>query len=371
MNTRYSRQTILPELGPEGQARLHTSSVLCIGVGGLGCPALLYLAAAGIGRLGLVDGDRVDTANLQRQVLFCEKDRGALKVDAAARALQERNSVCQIETYAETFQASNAQKLLESYDVIVDGTDNFASKFLINDACVKYNKPLVYGAVLGFKAQVALFYGQKGPCYRCLYYAPPAEAVPTCAEAGVMGAVAGLVGTVQALEALKAALGIAWCREKDVHSLLGRLWIMDSRSMMAQTLQLDKDPTCLVCSKRREKIMLNDIEQSPCPVSSVHTLTSHEAEVLLSEHIFIDVREAHELKETGRIRGARHVPLATILACSEKVEGLGKEDPLIIYCLHGKRSHAAAEHLQRLGYRHVSHLAGGITAWEGPLQQAV
>lgn len=211
---RYARQTVLPEVGQEGQEKLKTTSVLCVGAGGLGSPALLYLAAAGIGRIGLVDDDITDISNLQRQVLFREENQGAPKVKAAAVALASLNSECSIEPYHERLTAINAERLVTGYDIIIDGTDNFGSKFLINDACVKYGKPLVYGSILGFEAQVSLFWAVHGPCYRCLYSKPPSNHIPNCAEAGVIGAMAGIAGTVQALEAIKIALGLTWCKEK-------------------------------------------------------------------------------------------------------------------------------------------------------------
>ncbi|MEW6470570.1 MAG: HesA/MoeB/ThiF family protein, partial [Bacteroidota bacterium] len=255
---RYARQTVLPEVGQEGQEKLKTTSVLCVGAGGLGSPALLYLAAAGIGRIGLVDDDITDISNLQRQVLFREENQGAPKVKAAAVALASLNSECSIEPHHERLTAINAERLVTGYDIIIDGTDNFGSKFLINDACVKYGKPLVYGSILGFEAQVSLFWAVHGPCYRCLYSKPPSNHIPNCAEAGVIGAIAGIAGTVQALEAIKIALGLTWCKEKNLEPLLGKLWMLDARSMETKTLKLHKRNQCPVCTCDPDDIVLED-----------------------------------------------------------------------------------------------------------------
>jgi adenylyltransferase/sulfurtransferase len=249
--SRYARQTVLPERGEEGQARLRSASVLSIGAGGLGSPALLYLAAAGIGRIGLVDDDVVTLSNLHRQILFKEADEGVSKVAAAKAALTALNAECRIEAYNERLNADNAGHLISRYDVIIDGTDNFSSKFLINDACVHYGKPMIYASVLGFIAHVSVFWAGRnhdnGPCYRCLYPEPPRVPVPDCAGAGVIGALAGIAGTVQALEAIKMALGLAWCRDKKLEPLLGALWLLDGRTMQTRTLTLHKRHDCPVC----------------------------------------------------------------------------------------------------------------------------
>jgi adenylyltransferase/sulfurtransferase len=371
MTLRYSRQITLPEIGLEGQERLRKASVLCIGVGGLGCSSLPYLAASGIGRIGLMDGDYVDLSNLQRQVLFSESDEGSLKVEAAARALHARNHDCILETYATAFDVSHAENLLTSYDVIIDGTDNFPSKFLLNDSCVKYDKPLVYGSVLGFKGHVSVFHASQGPCYRCLYPEPPTEWIPNCAEAGVLGAMVGIVGAAQGLEALKAALGWQWCHDRGLGSLLGQLWVLDMQQMRTHILSLQKDKNCSLCGQKRDEIgRMQTIEEKISSIASVRGDTLCSAHALLKNHVFVDVREEHELRETGKILGACHIPLGVLLSGMECLDGLEKEQSLLIYCLHGKRSYAAAEHLKRLGYPNVCHLAGGITEWEGPIQGA-
>ncbi|MBL0319364.1 MAG: HesA/MoeB/ThiF family protein [Alphaproteobacteria bacterium] len=363
---RYARQTILPEMGQEGQECLKSASVLCIGAGGLGSPALLYLAAAGIGRIGLVDDDAVDISNLQRQVLFKETDQGAPKVEAAKAALAELNSECQIEAYHERFNTENAEHLVNNYDVIIDGTDNFSSKFLINDACVKFGKPLVYGSILGFVAQVSVFWAGHGPCYRCLYPKPPSGHIPNCAEAGVIGAMAGIAGTVQALEAIKMALGLKWCKEKNLEPLLGTLWILDARSMQTKTLKLHKHHQCAICSRDPNDIVLEQAEASCTARSDVKNISAEDAAKRIGEAVFIDVREAHELT-SGRIPKALHIPLGTLLSNEDSVGDIASDTQVIVYCQHGIRSFSAASHLVTLGFRNVAHITGGIVRWKDEL----
>ena len=363
---RYARQTVLPELGSEGQERLKSASVLCIGAGGLGSPALLYLAAAGIGRIGLVDDDAVDISNLQRQVLFKEADQGKPKVEAAKAALAELNSECKIEAHFERFSAENAEALLKNYDVIIDGTDNFSSKFLINDACVKFGKPLVYGSILGFVAQVSVFWAGHGPCYRCLYPKPPSGHIPNCAEAGVIGAMAGIAGTVQALEAIKMALGLEWCKEKNLEPLLGTLWILDARSMQTKMLKLNKRHQCAVCSANPSDIVLEQAEESCTVKTDVKNISAEDAAKRIGEAVFIDVREAHELA-SGRIPKALHIPLGTLLSNEDSVGDIASDTPVIVYCQHGIRSFSAASHLVALGFRNVAHITGGIVRWKDEL----
>ncbi|MBN8532292.1 MAG: HesA/MoeB/ThiF family protein [Alphaproteobacteria bacterium] len=366
INARYARQTVLAELGEEGQKKLLTSSVLCIGAGGLGSPALQYLAAAGIGRIGLVDDDTVDVSNLQRQVLFREEDQGKPKASAAAAALSRLNSSCHVEPYHERFQASNAERLVRNYDVILDGTDNFASKFLINDACMKYGKPLVYGSILGFEAQVSVFWAKHGPCYRCLYPRPPGGHVPNCAEAGVIGAMAGIAGSVQALEAVKMALGLAWCKEKQLEPLLGRLWMLDARTMQSRRLDVPKRPACAICSARPEKIALEDAGAACTSKSGVRPVQADEAVRMVGKACFIDVRETPELA-SGKVPEALHIPLWTLLNDEGALGDISPKTPVIVYCQHGIRSLTAASHLLALGFTNVSHIAGGIVRWPAKL----
>ncbi len=349
---RYSRQIILPEIGIEGQKCLHNASVLCIGAGGLGSPALLYLAAAGVGRIGIVDDDCVDVSNLQRQILFNEEDVGQRKVDVAQCVLQAMNTHITIKPYATRFTAENAEHLLQNYDVVIDGTDNFASKFLINDACVKYKKPLIYGSILGFEAQVSVFSATHGACYRCLHPEPPKGHIPNCAEAGVIGAMAGIAGTVQALEAIKMLLGVEWCAAHNLQPLLGRVWLLDARSMDVCTLTLHKNPNCPVCSKPHDEIVLH-AEVQVCVDHNIGSISMAELNAFEGAHI-IDVREPHECAQ-GMIEGAENIPLEQLLQGHE----LPRNCPLIIYCQHGMRSQRGAQHLLERGYQDVMHIEGG------------
>lgn len=361
---RYARQTILPEIGQEGQKKLEKASVLCIGMGGLGSPSALYLAAAGIGHIGLVDDDLVDISNLQRQVLFKEDNQGTPKVKAAAQALKQLNSSCHIEEYYERFSAENAAKLISQYDVILDGTDNFSSKFLINDACVKYHKPLVYASILGFHAQVSVFYPPHSPCYRCLYPAPPSGYVPNCAEAGIIGAMAGIAGTVQALQALKMALGLEWCKEKQLSPLLGKLWILDAKTMQTRLLTVHKRLLCKLCSIKNEDITLSDDQTVCASDKKVKAITPEMAKEFIGKAVFIDVREPHELA-TGKIDGAMHIPIGTLLADEDSVGNIQSHTRVIVYCQHGVRSLSAAAQLVEMGFTNVFHLKGGMARWDG------
>lgn len=363
---RYARQTVLPEIGEDGQKLLQSASVLCIGAGGLGSPALLYLAAAGIGRIGVIDDDLVDISNLQRQVLFKESDQGKPKVEAAKRALAAINSDCNIESYNDRFRTENAESLVSRYDVIIDGTDNFSSKFLLNDACVKFGKPLVYGSILGFMAQVSVFWAEHGPCYRCLYPKPPSGYIPNCAEAGVVGAMAGIAGTAQALEAIKIALGLKWCREKNLESLLGKIWILDARNMQAKTLKITKRKQCLVCSLDSKDIFLEQ-EKNMCSTKSlVKNISAEDAEKQMGKALFIDVREPYEL-DSGKIPEAVNIPLGTLLSDENAFANISPETPLIIYCQHGVRSLSAANYLLEFGFKNIAHISGGIVCWRGEI----
>ena len=362
MTNRYARQIVLPEIGHEGQKKLRAASVLYIGAGGLGSSALQYLVAAGIGRIGLVDDDIVDFSNLQRQVLFKERDQGILKVKAAAKTLAQLNSECCLEPHAERFIAANAERLITDYDIIIDGTDNFGSKFLINDACAKYGKPLVYGSILRFEAQVSVFWAMHGPCYRCLYPKPPSGHIPNCAEAGIVGAVAGITGTVQALEAVKMALGLTWCREKNLEPLLGRLWILDAHNMQTRLLTIPRRPACTVCSGNPDGITLEDSGQVCVNKTAVRNINTEEAAKMVGKAYFIDVRETHELV-AGKIPGALHIPLGKLLKDKDSVREMSSRAPIIVYCQHGMRSLSAASYLVTLGFTDVAHLSGGVSDW--------
>jgi len=349
--SRYSRQTILPEIGEIGQAKISNASVLCIGAGGLGCPALLYLAAAGVGEIGIVDFDSVDESNLQRQVLFDTSQIGQNKAKAAEARLKSLNPDIQIQSYAEELNDRNVLSLFGKYDVILDGSDNFSTKYLINDAAVKLVKPFIYASILGFKGQISVFNYNYGPCYRCLFPEPPTANIPNCAEAGVIGAVAGMMGTVQAMEAIKLIVG-----EEHFKPLSGKLWVMDMRSMDNQILALPKDQQCGVCSKQKDDIAL----QYSSPLCSFVEEISPAEICVDHQSILIDVRELNEW-DAGHIDNARHIAL------SEMMKGLIPElcprSDIILYCQKGKRGEQAAAILKEKGYENVRNMTGGYEAW--------
>ena len=360
---RYARQIILPEIGPEGQQRFAQTKLLYIGVGGLGSPALLYSAAAGIGTIGIVDRDKVDITNLHRQIIFTEADKDRPKVVVAKEKLLAINPNIKVNIYEEYFAASNAIQIMQNYDIIVDGTDNFASKFLINDCAVKLSKPVVYASVLGFDGQLSVFDANQGACYRCLYKEPPSLYVPNCAEAGVLGAVVGMLGTAQAVEILKLALGPDICQRHDLIPLVNQLWQLDAKSMAVKILKISKNSNCPVCSIAKNDIILNDLSQNCADDSEIKSLTRAE---IPSNHnlLIIDVRQQHEW-DSGHIDGAVHIPLARILDHPDEIKELAKSTPLLIYCQHGIRSLTAAKFLKTLGFISVANLKGGLVAWDG------
>ncbi|MBK9562075.1 MAG: HesA/MoeB/ThiF family protein [Micavibrio sp.] len=350
-NSRYSRQTVLPEIGAAGQERLSRASVLCIGAGGLGCPALLYLTAAGVGRIGIVDFDAVDETNLQRQVLFTMKQVGRNKAEAAKERLEMLNPNIKIKAYPFELTDKNAEELFQSYDIIIDGTDNFAAKFLINDAAVKCGKLFIYGSILGFDGQLSVFGAPHGPCYRCLFPEAPKGHVPNCAEAGVIGAVAGMIGTAQAMEAIKIIVG-----HESFYPLIGKVWTTDMRTMENRLLSLAKNPDCPVCSKSKEAIPL----QYSSPVCGfISEVTPQQARENKSA-LIIDVRERKEW-DTGHIKDAQHIPLSAL--AQGDVPDLPTDCAIILHCQKGKRGQQAVQILRAHGYLNVSNMAGGYEAW--------
>lgn len=351
MNNRYKRQIVLPEIGKEGQEKISNSSVLCVGAGGLGCPALLYLTAAGVGKIGIIDFDSVDETNLQRQVLFTTDQIGQNKAEAAKERLNTLNPEIDIQTYTEELTDQNAPDLFKNYDIIIDGTDNFAAKFLINDATVKINKPFIYGSISGFDGQVAVFNHGNGPCYRCLFPEEPKGLVPNCAEAGVIGAVAGVIGTTQTMEAIKIIVG-----HDSFKPLIGKLWTIDMHSMENKLLSISKNPNCPVCSKEKEEIILN--YTSPvCGI--IPEITAKQAREN-NEALIIDVRETNEWN-TGHIKGAQHISLSSLIQNHEP--DLPTDCDIILYCQVGQRSLQAAQILKSQGYLNVSNMADGYVEW--------
>ena len=353
--TRYARQTVLPEIGPQGQAKLAAARILVVGAGGLGCPALLYLAGAGIGTLGIVDFDAVSISNLPRQILFTDQDEGRSKAAIAKARLEAMNPHIVINAHDEELTERNVVGLFSGYDIIVDGTDNFAAKFLINDAAVKLGKPVVYGALQGFEAQVSVFDAAHGPCYRCLYPQPPKAIIMNCAQAGVIGALAGLAGTMQAMEGIKLIVA-----HESFLPLIGRLWMIDAHTMETNVLNIKKRAGCPVCSRPASEII-------PCYASpacaACDAVTEIRCEdVLPDDVVFIDVREREEW-ETGRIEGAEHMPLSVLQKNPEIFASASIGKTCVLYCQRGLRSRKAAEILFRAGFTGMVSLKGGYEAW--------
>ncbi len=353
---RYSRQLLLPEFGEAGQAKLKGARVLLVGVGGLGSPAALYLAAAGVGTIGLVDFDAVDETNLQRQILYGTSDVGRPKLEAAEARLRDVNPLVAIERIDEPFATGNARALVDRFDVVVDGTDNFPSRYLVNDACVMTRTPNVYGSVSRFEGQAAVFAAPGGPCYRCLHpEPPPAGLIQNCAEAGVLGVLPGFIGTVQATEAIKIITGIG-------EPLVGRLLLYDALAMRMRTITVPRDPDCPVCSDRATIREVVAYEAVCGPASDAEgEMTVDQLRAWRREgraHVLIDVRETAEYA-VASIAGAELIPLATL---PHAVERLPADRPVVVHCRSGVRSARAVAMLRTKGLD-AHNLAGGILAW--------
>ncbi|HRJ66166.1 MAG TPA: ThiF family adenylyltransferase [Alphaproteobacteria bacterium] len=351
---KYDRQTRLPEVGEEGQRQLARASVLCVGAGGLGSSALLYLAAAGVGHIGIIDFDNVDESNLQRQIIFDARSGGRKKTSAAEERLLALNPDTHVTTYDARLDSRNAGKIFPNYDVIIDGTDNFTAKFLINDAARKYSKPWVYGAIQGYDGQVAVF-DTSGPCYRCLYPAPPKAAIANCAENGVLGPVAGMIGTAQALQTLLLLLG-----HEKFSPLRGKLWLIDCMSMATRELHIPRAKNCKICGIAPESIVLENETAAAC--AAVPQVSPEQARKL-ARAVFIDVRESPELA-AGMIPNALHLPLSALRAGLAEKPQLAADTPVVLYCQRGQRSLAAAPIVQDMGFTAVLSLAGGYGAWK-------
>jgi adenylyltransferase/sulfurtransferase len=362
---RYARHLILPEVGPEGQRRLKAARVLAVGAGGLGSPLALYLAAAGVGTIGLVDFDVVDASNLHRQILFGTPDVGRPKLAAAAERLEAMNPNLRIEPFEERLTSENALEIVRRFDVVADGTDNFPTRYLVNDACVLEGKPNVYASVFRFEGQVSVFWAEKGPCYRCLFaQPPPAGLVPSCAEGGVLGVLPGLLGTMQAAETLKLVLGAG-------DSLIGRLVLVDALAMRFRELKIRKNPDCVVCGPNPTVTKLVDYEafcgekplvSSPDMFGRVPEVTVEELKAMRDRGdrvVLVDVREAHEWP-IADLPDSVKIPLGTL---PQSLGSLSKEDDIVVYCRSGGRSANAVQFLQRQGFERAKNLAGGILRW--------
>jgi adenylyltransferase/sulfurtransferase len=361
---RYSRHLILPEVGMDGQRKLKAAKVLCIGAGGLGSPATLYLAAAGVGTLGIVDFDVVDLSNLQRQVIHTTADVGRPKLDSARDHLHAINPNVQIETYETALSSANALDLFKDYDVILDGTDNFPTRYLVNDACVLLGKPNAYGSIFRFEGQASIFGAKDGPCYRCLYPEPPPPGlVPSCAEGGVLGVLPGIIGTIQANETIKLILGTG-------EPLIGRFLIFDALRMKFRELKLRKDPDCPVCGTHPTVTKLIDYEQfcgvAPQQHSTSAVVTDEMTARELKERldrgepiVVVDVREPQEY-QINRIPGSTLIPLGEL---PQRYEELDPDAAIVCQCKSGMRSAKATAFLRGIGFKNVRNLAGGILGW--------
>jgi sulfur-carrier protein adenylyltransferase/sulfurtransferase len=391
---RYSRHLIMPEVGIEGQRKLKAASVLLIGTGGLGSPLALYLAAAGIGRIGLVDYDVVDETNLQRQVIHGQNSVGTLKVESAKQRMLDINPYLQVDLYNVPLTSENALELLTPYDVIIDGTDNFPTRYLVNDACVKLGKPNVYGSIFRFEGQLSVFYAKEGPCYRCMFPTPPPPGlVPSCAEGGVLGVLPGTIGTMQATEAIKLILGIG-------EPMIGKMLLYDALEMSFTKLKVRKDPNCPVCGIPADQVQLIDYEQfcgMPAHDHSdfqaqngahepIEEITVKQLKSRLDageDLVIVDVRDPHEWQiaaldgtlriPKGDIQTAKNAVLAGRKLRDETVLAqIPTDREVIVHCRSGKRSADSIEFLREAGYKNkLVNLKGGILAWSAEIDPSI
>ena len=360
---RYSRHLIMPEVGMDGQLKLKQARVLCIGAGGLGSPLALYLAAAGVGKLGIVDFDTVDFTNLQRQIIHDTNDVGRPKLTSARETIADINPNVEVVGFETRLTSDNALAIFKDFDIVVDGTDNFPTRYLVNDACVLLGKPNVYGSIFRFEGQASIFYTREGPCYRCLYPEPPPPGlVPSCAEGGVLGVLPGIVGCIQAVETIKLILGIG-------RNLIGRLLLFDALNMKFRELKLRKNPECPVCGPHPTVTKLIDYEQF-CGIrgeehvvpTRVPELTASEVKKMMDEKkpfVLVDVREPHEF-QICRIPGSVLIPLGEV---PKRMNELNSADDIVVHCRSGMRSAQAVEFLMKAGFRKIHNLKGGVLAW--------
>jgi molybdopterin/thiamine biosynthesis adenylyltransferase/rhodanese-related sulfurtransferase len=370
---RYSRHLIMPEVGMEGQLKLKNGRVLLVGAGGLGAPLAMYLAAAGIGKIGLVDFDVVDFTNLQRQVIHGTKDVGKKKIDSAFETMSDINPYVELVRHETALSSDNAMEIFSGYDIIVDGTDNFPTRYLVNDACVLLNKPNVYGSIFRFEGQATVFATEGGPCYRCLYPEPPPPGlVPSCAEGGVLGILPGVIGLIQATETVKLILGIG-------QPLIGRLMLYDALSMKFRELKLRKNPECPVCGDHRTVTKLIDYvqfcgvphQEGPAePVAATGDIQPAEVKAKLDrgdKFTLLDVREPHEF-QICRIPGSTLIPLGEL---PKRTHELDKDAEIVAHCKSGMRSAKAVDFLKQAGFKNARNMAGGILAWSDKVDPSV
>ncbi|MCC6356754.1 MAG: molybdopterin-synthase adenylyltransferase MoeB [Verrucomicrobiae bacterium] len=364
---RYSRHLVMPEVSIDGQRRLKAARVLCVGAGGLGSPILAYLAAAGIGRLGIVDPDAVDHSNLQRQIIHGTPRVGHPKVASARDRILEINPNVEVETHEVALRADNAMRICHDYDVIVDGTDNFPTRYLVNDCCALLGKPNVYGSIFRFEGQCTVFWAERGPCYRCLFPEPPPPgAVPSCAEGGVLGVLPGVIGVMQAIETIKLIIGLG-------DPLVGRLLAFDALRMRFRELRLHKDPACPLCGERRTIHGLIDYERfcgaapQECPVPEMTVQELRDRLAARDDLVLIDVREPSEY-QICRIPGARLIPLGELPA---RMREFDPAHAIAVHCKSGARSAAAVRAFQAAGFHRAKNVRGGILAWSKEIDPSV
>ncbi len=352
---RYSRQTILPEIGPAGQEKLRTARVLIVGAGGLGSPVSLYLAAAGVGTIGLVDFDRVDATNLHRQILYGTSSVGRPKLEAARERLTDLNDEIRVVTHDARLTSENALQIMRGYDVVVDGTDNFATRYLVNDACMILGIPNVYGSIFRFDGQVSVFATKEGPCYRCLYPTPPPpHLVPSCAEGGVLGVLPGVVGTLQATEAIKLITGAG-------ETLAGRLLLFDALRATFRTMKLRRR-----CEEHEKITTLINYEEFCSPMHE-RDITPAEVNEKINDLVLIDVREPYEWS-AGHIDQATHIPLAQV---PQRLAEIPKDKDVVMICRSGGRSGRAQEYLLQNGYTRVKNMIGGMQRWARDVDSSI
>jgi adenylyltransferase/sulfurtransferase len=366
---RYSRHLIIPDVGMSGQKRLKNAKVLCVGAGGLGSPTLLYLAAAGVGTLGIIDFDVVDESNLQRQVIHGQSDIGRSKAQSAADSVKEVNPLVEVVLHEERLDSTNVMEIFSQYDLIVDGTDNFATRYLVNDACVLLGKPYVWGSIYRFDGQASVFWAEHGPCYRCLYPEPPPPGmVPSCAEGGVLGVLCASIGSVQVNEAIKLLTGIG-------DPLVGRLMVYDALEMSHRTVKVRKDPECAVCGKNPTVTELIDYEafcgaisEEAAEAAADATISVRTLEQMLAEReagqrdfVLVDVREPNEY-EINQIPGSVLIPKNEFLN-GNALEQLPQDKQVVLHCKSGARSAEVLAVLKGAGFSDAVHVGGGVVAW--------